>query len=550
MFVLAAALCAAVLAQTRPSNAPDLILLNGKIFTSDAAHPYVQALAIHGERIIAVGDAAQIQTLAGSHTKRIDLGGRTVIPGINDAHNHLEISPPDRVELDLKTPDPAWPEMKSAIEEAVRSAPKGSPLHSEIGWKIFRNLSVNRDTLDRIAPKNPVVLETFTGHALIVNSAALTRAGIREDQPDPMGGRYERSPDGRLTGVIREYAAMIVKRRLSDQTSAADAVAELRKTLSAAARWGITTLQDMSNRMAPRRCVALLEKVPTPIRVRVMRMPGTTPAGRDTQEGRPVPRTSNPLITVSGTKWMIDGVPVEGTFAPRDDSSTMDEFLQHLGLIFPKTELAAMLRESLSDHDQLMVHTVGYPATVAMLDAMQSAGGPRVWSSQRVRFEHGDSLTPDLIPRSKEMGIVVVQNPTHFAAAKLNPDFTGVFEKTKSQPLRSLLVAGIPLAFGSDGPTNPYLNILYASLDPNRPSEEISREEAVVAYTLGSAYAEFAEKQKGSLVPGKLADLAVLSQDIFTVPALDLPKTESVLTLVGGKVIYDARALAAKSRTP
>ncbi len=545
LFVLGAAMCAVAMAQASPRSKPDLILLNGKIFTSDTAHPYVQALAVNGEQIVAIGNAAEIKALAGPHTKQIDLGGRTVIPGINDAHNHLAISPHDRIELDLKTPDPAWPEMKSAIEDAVRSAPKSSPIHSEIGWKIFRNLSVNRDTLDRIAPKNPVVLETFTGHALIVNSAALARAGIREDQPDPMGGRYERSPDGKLTGVIREYAATIVKRRLSDQTSDADAVAELRKTLSEAARWGITTLQDMSNRMAPRRCVSLLEKVPTPIRVRVMRMPGTTPAGRDIQEGRPVPRTSNPLITVSGTKWMIDGVPVEGTFAPRDDSSTMDEFVQHLELIFPKTELAAMLRESLSDDDQLMVHTVGYPATVAMLDAMQSAGGPKVWATRRVRFEHGDSLTPDLIPRSKEMGIVVVQNPTHFAAAKLNPDLTGVFEKTKSQPLRSLLVAGIPLAFGSDGPTNPYLNIMFASLDPNRPSEAISREQAVIAYTLGSAYAEFAEKQKGSLEPGKLADLAVLSQDIFTVPAQDLPKTVSLLTLVGGKVVYDAGVLAA-----
>jgi len=127
---------------------------------------------------------------------------------------------------------------------------------------------------------------------------------------------------------------MIVKRSLSEQTSEADAVTELRRTLSAAARWGITTLQDMSNRMAPGRCVALLEKVPTPIRVRVMRMPGTTPAGRDIQEGRPVPRRSNPLITVSGTKWMIDGVPIEGTFAPRDDPSTMEDFVLHEQLIF------------------------------------------------------------------------------------------------------------------------------------------------------------------------------------------------------------------------
>ena len=531
------------LAIARPA-APDRVLVNGKIFTGDAGHPYVQALAIRGERILATGTTARIEALADRSTKRFDLRGRTVIPGINDAHNHLEVHPPDRIELDLESPDPSWPEMKSAIASAVRSAPKGSPIHATIAWKSFRDLAVNRDTLDRVAPDNPVVLETLTGHALIVNSAALKRAGIRENQPDPMGGRYERSPDGRLTGVIREYAAFNVKRALSELTSDADAVAELRKTLSEAARWGITTLQDMSSRMAPGRCVALLEKVPTPIRVRVMRMPGTTPAGRDIRESRPAPRSSNPLVEVSGTKWMLDGVPIEGTFAPRDDPSTMGDFVMHEGLMFPGTELAAMLRESLNDHDQLMVHVVGYPATAAMLDAMESAGGPSVWAGRRVRFEHGDGLTPDLIARSKAMGIVVVQNPTHFDAAKLNPDLSGVFEKIKGQPLRSLLAAGIPLAFGSDGPTNPYLNLMFASLDPNRPSEAISREEAVAAYTLGSAYAEFAEKEKGSLVPGKLADLAVLSQDIFTVPAPELPKTVSVLTLVGGKVAYDAKALA------
>lgn len=529
---------------------PDLILLNGKIFTSDAARPYVQALAIRGDRILATGTTVQIEALADRRTRRIDLGGRTVIPGINDAHNHLLISPSDRIDLDLKSPDPAWPEVKAAIVEAVRKAPKGALLYGEMGWKVFRDPAVDRSALDRVAPDNAVVLETFTGHALILNSSALARAGIRENQPDPMGGRYERSPDGGLSGVIREYAAFNVKRRLSDQTSEADALAELQKTLSEAARWGITTIQDMSNKMAPDRCVALLQKAPTPIRVRVMRMPGTTPAGRDIQEGRPVPRSSNPLITVSGTKWMLDGVPIEGTFAPRDDPSTMEHFLLHEQLMFPKTELAAMLRESLHDQDQLLVHVVGYPATAGMLDAMRSAGGPRVWAKRRVRFEHGDGLTPELIPRSKAMGIVVVQNPTHFDVAKLNPDLHSVFEKTQTQPLRSLLAAGIPVAFGSDGPTNPYLNIQFASLDPNRPSEAISREQAVVAYTRTSAYAEFAEKQKGSLEPGKLADLAVLSQDIFTVPAPDLPKTTSLLTLVGGKVAYDAGVLAAKSTTP
>lgn len=530
-----------VVANRRP--APSLILFNGKIFTSDAAHPYVQALAIRGDRIAATGDSSKIEALAGPHTKQIDLGGRTVIPGINDAHNHLGIFPPNRVELELKSPDPAWPEMKAAIAAAALKAPKGTFIYGEIAWKIFRDLAVNRDTLDQVAPNNPVILATLTNHALILNSLALARAQVRENEPDPVGGRYERSPDGRLTGVIREYAVFDVERTFADQTSEADALAELRKTFSAAVKWGITTIQDMSNAMQPNRCVALLEKIPTPIRVRVVRMPGTTPAGRDIQEGRPVPRSSNPLITVSGTKWLLDGVPLEGTFAPRNDPATVGYFVVHEQLTFPETELAAMLRESLHDHDQLLVHVSAYPAAAAMLNAMQSAGGAQIWAKERVRFEHGEDLTPNLIPRTKELGIVVVENPTHFALVNINPDLSGVFEKTKAQPLRSLLAAGIPLALGSDGPMNPYLNIMFASLHPDRPSEAITREQAVIAYTLTSAYAEFAEKEKGSLVPGKLADLAVLSQDIFSVPAADLPKTESVLTMVGGKIVYDGGVL-------
>jgi predicted amidohydrolase YtcJ len=523
--------------------APDLVLLNGKIFTSDAMHPYVQALAVRGERITATGDSAKIKALVGPHTKLINLGGRIVIPGINDAHNHLGIAPPNHVDLELASPDPAWLEMKAAITAAVLKAPKGTFINGTIAWKIFRDLAADRNALDQVAPHNPVILQTLTNHAWIMNSAALAQAGIREGQPDPLGGRFERSPDGRLTGVVREYAAFDVERTFADQTSEADALSELRKTFSEAVKWGITTIQDMSNDMPPERCVALLEKMPTPIRVRVMRMPGTTPAGRDIQEGRPVPRSSNPLITVSGIKWMLDGTPVEGTFAPRDDPATVGYFVLHEQLTFPKDQIASMLRETLHDDDQLLVHVSAYPPAAAMVDAMQSAGGMQIWTKRRVRFEHGDGLTPDLIPRVKELGIVVVQNPSHLTVANLNPDLGGIFENLKLQPLRSLLAAGIPVALGSDGPTNPYLNIMFASLDPNRPSEAITREQAVIAYTLTSAYAEFAEKEKGSLESGKLADLAVLSQDIFTVDASDLPKTESVLTMVGGKIVYDGKAI-------
>ena len=214
-----------------------------------------------------------------------------------------------------------------------------------------------------------------------------------------------------------------------------------------------------------------------------------------------------------------------------------------LPITFPESEMKSMLRESLENNDPLLLHVSGYRSGAAMLDAMESMGGAKVWNGKRVRFEHGDGLFPDLIPRVKEMGIVVVQNPSHLNSGAILGG-GNVFQE--AQPVHSLLAAGIPVALGSDGPTNPYLNIMFAVTHEDHPAEGITREQAVVAYTLTSAYAEFAEKDKGSLEPGKLADLAVLSQDIFTVPLPELPKTESVLTMVGGKSIYDAGALKAQ----
>jgi predicted amidohydrolase YtcJ len=160
-----------------------------------------------------------------------------------------------------------------------------------------------------------------------------------------------------------------------------------------------------------------------------------------------------------------------------------------------------------------------------------------------VRIEHGDGIMPDLVARAKELGVTVVVNPTHFTLRELFLKRYGLERTNQMQPLRSLLTAGIPVAIGSDGPNNPYLNIMLASLYPGKPLEAITREQAVTAYTLTAAYAEFAEKEKGSLEAGKLADLAVLSQDIFHVPPEDLPKTESVLTMVGGKIVYDSKAV-------
>ena len=523
----------------------DVVLVNGKIFTSDSAHLYVEALAIRGERIVAAGSAERVQMLSGPQTKRIDLGGRVVLPGINDAHHHCAFEPAG-FHLQFKSGEPTWAEVAEEVAAAVTKTAKGTLIHGEIGPVAFLDAQANRVSLDKIAPDHPVMLDTWAQHGGVLNSAAFAKFRIKEDVRDPVAGHFVRSADGKLTGVVYEYAKFQINRRRSDMATEQEALQQAREFFQDAVKLGITSVQDMSMPGGAERCVMASKRAPSPIRMRVIRMAGTTAEGRDKTEGRALPPHSAPLITVSGTKWLLDGSPIERTAALRkpytDFPSTSGE------LDFPEKEMEAMLRESLQNDDQLIVHAVGDQATELFLDAMDATGGPRTWSDRRVRIEHGDGIMPELIPRVKRMGLIVVENPNHLALRELFVKRFGVERADQMQPMRSLLDAGIPLALGSDGPNNPYLNIMLASIYPGKPREAITREQAVIAYTLTAAYSEFAEKDKGSLEPGKFADLAVLSQDIFSVPPPELRRTESVLTMVDGKIVYDAKALSTSAR--
>ncbi|WP_058188976.1 amidohydrolase [Terracidiphilus gabretensis] len=541
-FLSLAVLCNLVLCSLAPAQEtkPDTVLLNGKFFTGVASQPYVQAVAIRGERIMATGDTKTIQALAGPNTVAIDLHGSTAIPGINDAHHHFSLGPAE-VDVDFQTLDPSWEQVKNGIVAAIAKNPPNSLIAVTIGFQVFGDTSVDRDALDKIAPNNPVTLGTFTGHAMILNSAALRFYNVSETQPDPLGGRLERDAKGRLTGTIREYALMNMSRAAADRIPDSEAIVQLRQQLEDEAKYGVTSIQELSVAMPPARAVSLLKAVPTQIRVRIVRMPGTTPAGRDVAEGKRMPAHPASLITVSGSKWLADGVGVEGTLTPRGAwklpaKPPFDSLMADLPLQFPEAEYRTMLQETIDNNDQLLLHISGNRSAQTVLDAIDATGGKSIWDGRRLCFEHGDGIFPDQFARIKQDGIIVVQNPIHLAP--IVPPGVVAFEK--AQPLKSLLEAGIPLAFGSDAPVNPYLDIMFATNPGNRPSEAITREQAVIAYTRTSAYAEFAEKEKGTLEPGKFADIAVLSQDIFTVPAPDLPKTLSVLTMVGGKVVYKA----------
>jgi predicted amidohydrolase YtcJ len=520
----------------QPSPSPDVVLVNGRVFTGDGSRPYVEALAIRGDRIVATGTTATMQSLAGPTTTRVELGGRLVIPGINDAHYHLRIEPA-LFPLTFKSRNPEWDEVKAAVAAAVLQAPKGMLIKGDTGAVVIDDPRVSRKALDELAPEHPVILSTWTGNSGIFNSAAFKMVGVKDDEPDPLGGRYVRAPDGTLGGLVLGYARFRTHRRLTEVTPDDKALQDTRQFIGQAVRWGITSVQLMSMPPSPERAVALFEKAPTPIRIRVIRFLLTDRQRRLAQDSRHVRTTPGSLVTVSGTKWVLDGTPIERTAVMREPY--LDKPTSGQGYL-PESEIPAILRESIQNDDQLMLHAVGDRTIAAVLGAMEASGGKDAWATRRVRIEHGDSLMPDLVPRAKALGIVVVQNPTHLG---LNLKQWGPERAPRNQPMHVLLDAGVPLALGSDGPFNPYLNIMLASTYRGKPNDALTREQAVIAYTVTAAYAEFAEKDKGSLEPGKLADLAVLSQDIFRVPNEDLPKTVSVLTMVGGRIVYDANVL-------
>jgi predicted amidohydrolase YtcJ len=517
----------------------DLILLNGKVFTADPANSSTQAIAIHTGRILAIGSDAEIRKLAGTQTRLIDLQGRTVIPGINDAHFHF-MPKPQSFNLVFKSLEPSWNETVEAIKNAVKQTPKGEWIFGTIGGEIMADAKANRFSLDRIAPDNAVVLGTYYGHGQIINSKAMSRLKIIDEEIDPLGGYFERDADTKkINGRIWEYAEWRQSRNLADQVSDEQAIKDLKRMVDEAAQFGITSMQIMPM-MRVERFVQLLERADLPIRVRAMPFSLTTWKGRDLSESQGLSKLNSPnsKITASGIKWILDGTPFERGAALREPYHDQPDFAGKLE--FPENEIPKMVKECLSLRQQLLVHCAGDKPIELLFKAMEDEKQGD-WRSMRWRIEHGDGLTKDLFPKAKELGVIVVQNPTHLSMVEMLHSRYG--PQTGFFNLRSFIEANIPLALGSDGPMNPYLNIMLASINPVRPTEAITREQAVRAYTFGSAYAEFAEDEKGTLTKGKLADLVVLSQDIFTAPVPELPKTQSVLTIVGGKIVYDAKVL-------
>jgi len=511
-----------------------LLLINGKVFTADPAAPWAEAVALRGNRIAAVGTTAAISKLAGPNTHSVDVAGRVVIPGINDAHTHVGARP-QGVSLKLDGDEPTLAAVTAALREAVASAPEDRWIYGTVGERVLSDPKGTRFTLDEAAPGRLVKLSTWTGHGVIFSTAALRAIGIGDRDPDPPYGAYRRTQDGTIDGRLDEYADLRAHRRLAALVNRQDTVASLRRLAVEATGYGITSIQAMGNALPAADLATLLPDVHVPVRWRIIRFPITLTEADSPADFKELPRNPWPLVTVSGVKWILDGTPVERLAAMNDAYTDRSGWNGTLNM--PPADIERALRRALEIGEQPMFHAVGDRAIDQLLTSMEKTAPAEQWRRLRVRIEHGEFLTRDRFERAKRLGIVNVQNPAHLTIPEIMTARYGASRTATVEPLKSMVAAGIPIALGGDGPMNPFLNMMFAIAHPNNPSEAMTREQVVTAYTTGSAYAEFAEREKGQLKAGMLADIAVLSQDIFTVAADKLPATTSVFTIVDGKTV-------------
>jgi predicted amidohydrolase YtcJ len=558
-FILLSAIVLLLCSITANAQSPDLILTNGRIFTSDTTKLYVEALAIRNGRIMAAGTSAEINKYKNAGTQIINLEGKLVVPGFNDAHNHLPGALKSTF-IDLHGMNPSWQSLEDSLKTAVKRSPPGQFIQANIGLDIVNSPRANRLVLDKLAPENPVLLSSWWGHVGLFNTAALAKFGISITQPDPKGGSYERMPDGKtLTGKAFEKNASWPNtnyQQIKALGSNQELVGKLKGMTQALLKLGITSYQNMCTGAVAADYIDIWKQAGLPFRLRLIRWADVNPDGTlnipSKELSGPIPGL--PLVKVSGTKWLLEGTPLEQGAANIDAYPGKDNW--HGRMNYTMAEMEMMCAEAIARKDQICFHIGGSKTIGLVLDMMMAMNVN--WKALRPRFEHGDEIdyTPEYLDKARKLGIIIVQNPTHFApvpgmpplAQPANHSLTVQTPKAHGMALKTLLKAGIPLAIGSDGPFNPYLNIMLATTHPMRPSEAITREEAVIAYTKTSAYAEFEEQEKGTLMVGQYADLAVLSQNIFIVALPQLMKTESLMTVVNGRVVYDSGMLKTREQ--
>jgi len=541
----------------------DLVLTNGKIMTVEETAPEVGALAVSGDRIVAVGTAKKIKRYIGSSTRVIDLKGRTAVPGFIDSHAHFTGVGEARMILDL-TKARNWDEIVALVAAAAGRAKPGEWIRGR-GWhqeKWDRRPEPNvdglpfHDSLSRVTPDNPVLLEHASGHSCLANAKAMELGGVTRETADPAGGEIVRDAQGNPIGAFREVAQGLIGRPLYGselKKTEAERAAQERKAIELAAQEclskGITSVHDAGASFGTIDLYrSLAEQGRLGVRIYAMIDEGNSGLKQRIAQYRIIGAGQNHL-TVRAIKRLLDGaLGAHGAWLlePYADlpSST--------GLsTTPIAELKETAQLAMENGFQLCTHAIGDRANREILDIYEQAFAAHPEKQDvRWRVEHAQHLSPSDIPRFGRLGVIAAMQGVHctsdgpWVIAKLGEKRA----REGAYVWRSIMDGGAVICNGTDSPVEdvdpiPSFYSTVTRMMKNGtaffPEQRLTRKEALRTYTLHGAYAAFQEELLGSLKPGKLADITVLSKDIMTVPEQEIPTTAVLMTIVGGRVLYE-----------
>lgn len=548
-----------------PMVAPaDLVLRGGKVATVDPDLGNAEAVAVNGYQVTAVGSNDDISAYIGPETEVIELNGRFAMPGFIEGHGHYMGLGRSKQILDL-TQAKNWGEIVSLVAGAVDKAQPGDWIFGR-GWHQDKWDSVpgdavdgvpRNDTLNAVSPDNPVALTHASGHAAFYNDAALEAAGIGDDTGDPPGGTIVRTEDGRATGLMRETAQRLLsdaiavyRGRLTPEEM--EQIDRERVLLAAdeALKHGVTSFQDAGTTLEGIEFLKELEEEGSlPVRLYVMVRRASNEVMDEVLPQYLMLPEGNDFLTVRSIKRQIDGaLGAHGAWLlePYEDLPDTD------GLVLETVEDIERTAEIAVKHGfQVNTHAIGDRGVREVLDLYE-----RAWSTTGVegddlrwRIEHSQHIDPVDVPRFGALGVIASVQAIHgtsdgpWIPTRLGDERA----KATSQPWRDLFNTGAVVTNGTDVPVEPidaiasyYASVSRMTVTGERfyPEHAMTREEALQTYTINNAYAAFEEDIKGSLTPGKYADIVVLSQDLLTVDEDKIPETTVDITIVGGQVKY------------
>ena len=561
LFAFACCLLPADPGQAQSKPVADLIITNAKIWTVDKSLPIAQAVAVLGDRIVAVGSDAEVDTWRGPKTRIIDAGRKLLLPGFNDAHVHFVSGGRqlDAIQLnDATSPQ----EFARRIGERARITPKGE-------WILGGNWDETKwdppeipekELIDTLTPDVPVFVSRYDGHMGLANSVALRLADITAKTPDPAGGTIVRDLHGNPTGALKdaatEYIYKVIPPLTHDQR-----LRIVMRALAYAASVGVTSAQHM---VASYEDIAVYAELLQrgELTTRIYAAPSITYVD-DLAKIGVGHAFGGPYLRIGALKAFADGSLGSGT------AYFYEPFLNqgnNRGLLSDEMHPISLMRDRYLKADaaglQLCTHAIGDEGISTILDLYADVIKSHGESDRRLRIEHAQHMAAKDFERFRQLHVIASVQPYHaiddgrFAESHIGHD-----RASRTYAFRTFLDHGVRLAFGTDwevAPLNPietvYAAVTRATLDgknPNGwfPEQKLSVAEAIEAYTMGSAYAEFQEKEKGSITPGKLADMVVLSDDIFSIEPDRIRTARVVKTLVGGRLVFDSETAGTQSHT-